>query len=573
MLARARPPALEHRADRERELRLRGGLRGAGLVAHQQVRRRPARASATTAAASSWTGRAARRRSAPWRSSRAPSTSTSSRTRARRPTWPPTSRARAGRPRPGHEPGPRRPPDARLAGQLLRQAVRDPAYGVREDDERIDYDALERQATRCGPKLIVAGASAYPRIIDFERIGAIAHERRRAAVGRHGAHRRPRRRGRPSRARSRTPTSSRRPRTRPCAGRAAALRSSATRRVDRQAVDKSVFPGIQGGPLMHVIAAKAVALQLADTRRVPRRPAAHRRERHTSSPTTLADDGAAVVSRRHGQPPDARRRDAARRDRARGRALLDDVGITVNKNAIPFDQLPPNIASGHPRRHAGDDDARLRAGRDARDRRADRATPSRARRRRRREQSRREVHEIVRRFPVRACRRREPGRSSTRLPGPRGAHRRRAASAFLADAAGHPLRRAARAIDDHPDDRRVHATPMARGGGVAVAIAFLIIGVAGLAAHAVLHFAPPSRAVREPRPGRPLRGRRPWRRHRRPRRPLRPPGALAVPRPDRAGAIAVGRDRHRVVANPFGAGKIPLPRPPRSASRSSGSSG
>ena len=49
------------------------------------------------------------------------------------------------------------------------------AYGVRRDDERIDYDALERQAGEVRPKLIVAGASAYPRIIDFERMAAIAH--------------------------------------------------------------------------------------------------------------------------------------------------------------------------------------------------------------------------------------------------------------------------------------------------------------------------------------------------------------------------------------------------------------
>ena len=89
---RARPPALEDRADRQRELRLRGGAGGPGLVADQQVRRGPARASATTAAASSSTSSRRSPRSARWRCSRAPSTSTSSLTRAPRPTWPRTSR-------------------------------------------------------------------------------------------------------------------------------------------------------------------------------------------------------------------------------------------------------------------------------------------------------------------------------------------------------------------------------------------------------------------------------------------------------------------------------------------------
>ena len=71
------------------------------------------------------------------------------------------------------------------------------AYGVRQDTERIDYDAMEAQAREVRPKLIVGGASAYPRLWDFERMAAIAHARRRAAVRRHGPHRRPRRGRRP----------------------------------------------------------------------------------------------------------------------------------------------------------------------------------------------------------------------------------------------------------------------------------------------------------------------------------------------------------------------------------------
>ena len=95
-------------------------------------------------------------------------------------------------------------------------------YGVRQDDERIDYEELERLAHEHKPKMIMVGASAYPRIIDFARIAAVAAGGRRADGGGHGAHRGARRRRRASRARSRTPTSSPRPRTRRCAARAPA---------------------------------------------------------------------------------------------------------------------------------------------------------------------------------------------------------------------------------------------------------------------------------------------------------------------------------------------------------------
>ena len=71
-------------------------------------------------------------------------------------------------------------------------------YGVRKDDERIDYDELERLAHEHKPKMIMVGASAYPRVIDFERIGQGRARRRRADRHRHGAHRRPRRREDPS---------------------------------------------------------------------------------------------------------------------------------------------------------------------------------------------------------------------------------------------------------------------------------------------------------------------------------------------------------------------------------------
>ena len=80
-------------------------------------------------------------------------------------------------------------------------------YGVRKDDERIDYDELDRLADEHKPKMIIVGASAYPRVIDFARIRADGRSRRRADLHRHGAHRRPGRRRRPSEPGARTPTS------------------------------------------------------------------------------------------------------------------------------------------------------------------------------------------------------------------------------------------------------------------------------------------------------------------------------------------------------------------------------
>ena len=191
------------------------------------------------------------------------------------------------------------------------------AYGVREDDARIDYDALAIQAREVRPKMIVAGASAYPRIIDFERLGADRHDqstrcswstwRTSPASSPRGS----------IRARFRTPTWSRPRRTRRCAARAAA--SSSRRRSSAKQVDKTVFPGLQGGPLMHVIAAKAVALKLAATdefRSDIERTIANAQV----LAATLAENGASRRLRRHGQPPDARRRDAARRHWQGGRA-------------------------------------------------------------------------------------------------------------------------------------------------------------------------------------------------------------------------------------------------------------
>jgi glycine hydroxymethyltransferase len=216
------------------------------------------------------------------------------------------------------------------------------AYGVREDDQRIDYDALERQALEIKPKLIVAGASAYPRIIDFERLGQIA----RAAdallmvdmahiAGLIAAEVHPSPFPHADLVTTTTHKTLRGPRGGMIFSRAEL----------GKAVDKSIFPGTQGGPLMHVIAAKAVALQLAATdsfREDQRRTV----ENASVLAATISELGAKVVSGgtdNHLMLVDVTPLGVTGKE---AEHLLDEVGITVNKNAIPFDPLPPNTASG-----------------------------------------------------------------------------------------------------------------------------------------------------------------------------------------------------------------------------------
>ena len=178
-------------------------------------------------------------------------------------------------------------------------------YGVRQDDERLDYDELERLADEHKPKMIMVGASAYPRVIDFARIRAVADRVGAADGHRHGAHRRPRRRRRAPEPGARTPISSRRRRTRRCAGRAAGL--VLCREQYAKDLDRSVFPGVQGGPLMHIIAAKAVCLKEAAEPAF----AAYQRQIVANAARLAAVDRVARLpprQRRHRQPPDAGRR-------------------------------------------------------------------------------------------------------------------------------------------------------------------------------------------------------------------------------------------------------------------------
>ena len=236
------------------------------------------------------------------------------------------------------------------------------AYGVREDDARIDYDALERQAREVRPKMIVAGASAYPRIIDFERMARIArdvdallmvdmaHIAGLVAAGLH-----PSPFPHADLVTSTTHKTLRGPR-----GGLVFCRADLAKQVD-----KTVFPGLQGGPLMHVIAAKAVALRLAATDQF-RTDMRRTVENAALLAATLADAGARVVSGgtdNHLMLVDVTPLGVTGKE---AEAILDGIGITVNKNAIPFDPLPPNTASGIRVGTPATTTRGLRPGRDAR---------------------------------------------------------------------------------------------------------------------------------------------------------------------------------------------------------------
>ncbi len=216
------------------------------------------------------------------------------------------------------------------------------SYGVREDDHRIDYEALDRQAAEIRPKIIVAGASAYPRIIDFERMASIAraagallfvdmaHIAGLVAAGLHPS---------PFPHADLVTTTTHKTLRGPRGGLVFGRADLAGK------IDKTVFPGIQGGPLMHVVAAKAVALRLAATEEF-RTDQERTVENARVLSETIVELGAKVVSGgtdNHLMLVDVTPLGVTGRE---AEALLDDVGITVNKNAIPFDPLKPNVASG-----------------------------------------------------------------------------------------------------------------------------------------------------------------------------------------------------------------------------------
>jgi glycine hydroxymethyltransferase len=232
------------------------------------------------------------------------------------------------------------------------------AYGVDRETERIDYEALATAAQDVRPKLVVAGASAYPRIIDFERMAAIAHGvgallfvdmAHIAGLVAAGLHPSPFPHA--DLVTTTTHKTLRGPR-----GGLIFSRDALPEGVNPAdfpmvkttlggQVDKTVFPGVQGGPLMHVVAAKAVALKLAATDAF--RTDQHRTiENAAVLASSMAERGARVVSGgtdNHLMLVDVTPLGVNGKE---AEALLDDIGITVNKNAIPFDALPPNTASG-----------------------------------------------------------------------------------------------------------------------------------------------------------------------------------------------------------------------------------
>jgi glycine hydroxymethyltransferase len=215
-------------------------------------------------------------------------------------------------------------------------------YGVDPETQTIDYDAVRAMAREHRPKLIVAGASTYPRVIDYRRFreiadetGAVlmvdmAHIAGLVAVGEH-----PTPVGRAQFVTSTTHKSLRGPRG------GFILGESGYGKM----LDSQIFPGIQGGPLMHVIAAKAVAFQEAlsdDFRDYQRQVVQNAR----AMATGLSDAGFDIVSGgtdNHLVLVDLSRKGVTGAD---AETVLDKVGITVNKNSVPFETQPPTVTSG-----------------------------------------------------------------------------------------------------------------------------------------------------------------------------------------------------------------------------------
>ena len=215
-------------------------------------------------------------------------------------------------------------------------------YGVRKETETIDYDELDSIAREHRPRLIIAGASAYPRTIDFERFARIAHGAGALLMvdmahiaGLIAADLHPSPFPHADFVTTTTHKTLRGPR-----GGAVFCRAEYAKQLD-----KVIFPGIQGGPLMHVIAAKAVCFREAQTpdfREYQRQVVANAK----ALAETLAEAGFRLVSGgtdNHLLLVDVFSRDITGKQAEKA---LEAAGITVNKNAIPFDTKPPMVASG-----------------------------------------------------------------------------------------------------------------------------------------------------------------------------------------------------------------------------------
>src|SRR5579871_5030585 len=215
-------------------------------------------------------------------------------------------------------------------------------YGVTKEAETIDYDELEKLAEKERPKLIIGGGSAYPRIIDFARMRQIADKvgalylvdmAHFAGLVAGGAHPSP-----VPHAHIVTSTTHKTLR----GPRSGMILSKAE---FAQAIDKVVFPGMQGGPLVHIMAAKAVCFQEAmqpEFRDYARQVVANAKALAQS----LADEGFRIIS--GGTDTHLMLVDVFSKGMLGSEAekALGEAGITVNKNAIPFDTNPPLKPSG-----------------------------------------------------------------------------------------------------------------------------------------------------------------------------------------------------------------------------------
>jgi glycine hydroxymethyltransferase len=226
-----------------------------------------------------------------------------------------------------------------ISGKWFKAAT----YGVRADDARIDFDEVERQAVAHQPKLIIAGGSAYPRVIDFARFRAIADKvgayfmvdmAHFAGLVAGGAHPSPL-----PHAHVVTTTTHKTLRG-PRGGMILTNDEAIAKKID-----SAIFPGLQGGPLMHAVAAKAVALgeALQPSFRAYAKAVA---ENAKVLAAILVEQGLAIVSGgtdTHLMLVDLRPLDLTGRDAEKA---LERAGMTCNKNGIPFDPRPPTVTSG-----------------------------------------------------------------------------------------------------------------------------------------------------------------------------------------------------------------------------------
>jgi glycine hydroxymethyltransferase len=216
------------------------------------------------------------------------------------------------------------------------------AYGVRKEDELIDYDEMERIAEESKPRMIICGASAYSRVIDFQRIRAIAdkvgalmmadiaHIAGLVVTGHHPS---------PVPYADFVTTTTHKTLRGPRAGLILCKEKHA------KDIDRAVFPGVQGGPLVHIVAAKAVAFQEAlspDFKEYQGQVVKNAK----ALAAAVKETGFRIVSGgtdNHLFMADVFSKGITGKD---AQNMLEAANITVNKNTIPFDQNKPMVASG-----------------------------------------------------------------------------------------------------------------------------------------------------------------------------------------------------------------------------------